>query len=128
MIYGALSAVSLAVAILFTAQGAWYVLGFALVELAVLGLAFLHYGRHATDCEHIKFVDGYLYVELVQADKMRQFRLDSRYTRVEPPRVRSELISLADRFTQVRVGRFLPDVKRREFAQELWHSLVSCGK
>ncbi len=123
MVYAALCSISLAVALVFTLRGAWFILGFAFLELAALGLAFLQYGRHATDREHIALVDDCLLVELIQAEQCRQFRLDPRHTRVELPAERGGLIGLKAGATQVEVGRFLTEWKRREFAQELRQQL-----
>jgi uncharacterized membrane protein len=117
--YAALCSGSLVVATFFTVRGAWYVLGFALLELAAVGLAFLQYGRHAADREHIALIDDYLLVELIEAEKARQFRLDPRWTRVEMPDAGHRLIGLEARGTRIEVGRFVAEWKRREFAREL---------
>jgi uncharacterized membrane protein len=119
MVYAALCSISFAVAAFFTLRGAWYVLGFAILEMAAVGLAFLQFGRHATDREHIALIDDYLLVELIQAEQSRQFRLDPRYTRVELPDERGGLIELEGGGMRVEIGRFLTEWKRREFAQEL---------
>jgi uncharacterized membrane protein len=125
MVYAALCSVSLTVAAFFTMHGAWYILGFAILEMMALGLAFLNFGRHATDREHIALIDDCLLVELIQAEQLRQFRLDPRWTRVEPPEMHSGLIGLEAKGTRVEVGRFLTEWKRREFAQELQCALAS---
>lgn len=83
--YLAVCTMSLLVAAFFTANGAWYILGFSLLELLCVGAAFLLYARHATDREHISLADGCLLIEVVQVEQVRQFRLDPRRTRVEPP-------------------------------------------
>ncbi len=111
------------VAVFFTLQGAWYVLGFAILEMLGLGLAFFQFARHATDREHIALIDNYLLVELIQAEHSRQFRLDPRWTCVEPPDAQHELITLESRGMRVEVGRFLMDRKRRDFARELKQEL-----
>jgi uncharacterized membrane protein len=123
MAYAALCAVSLVVAIFFTARGAWFVLGFAILEMAAVGLAFLQFARHATDREHIALIDDCLLVELIEAEQARQFRLDPRWTRVESPGAPNELIALEARGMRVEVGRFLTEWRRREFAQELRQEL-----
>lgn len=122
--YVGLCMVSLAIAMFFTFHGAWYVLSFSILEMFAVALAFLHFGRHATDRERIALVDGYLIVELIQAEKARQFRLDPQWTRVEPPASSSGLIALKARGVHVEVGRFLTELKRHEFARELSRSLV----
>jgi len=125
--YFAVCTTSLLVAIFFAASGAWYVLGFALIEQFGVGVAFLLYARHATDREHIALEENCLLVEVIQVEHVRQFRLDPRLTRVEPPASGSSgLVRLEANGTRVEIGRFLTEWKRREFALELkgalaWH-------
>lgn len=122
--YAVLCAMSLLVASFFVAQGAWLVLGFAAIELLSVGVAFVLYARHATDREHIALNDDCLLVELIEVEKVMQFRLDPRRTRVEPPEGR-DLIGLQANGISVKVGRFLTERKRREFARELQRALAS---
>ena len=119
MVYAALSSVSLAVAVLFTLHGAWYILGFAVVELAAVGLAFFHYGRHATDRERIVLSDDTLLIELIAAERASPYRLNLHAARVELPDAQRGLIVVEASGTRVEIGRFLTSWRRREFAQEL---------
>jgi uncharacterized membrane protein len=123
MVYAALCSVSLMVAIVFTLRGAWYILGFAILELMAVGLAFLQYARHATDREHIALIGDTLLIELIRADRSQQYRLDSRYTRVAMPEMNNGLIAVEARGMKVEVGRHLAAWKRREFACELSRAL-----
>jgi uncharacterized membrane protein len=125
MVYAALCTTSLLVAIVFALRGAWYILGFAILEMLAVGIAFFLYARHATDREHIALADDCLLVELIQVEHVRQFRLDPRRTRVEPPESARDLIGLEARGTRVEVGRFLTEWKRRELARELQSALAS---
>ncbi len=61
--YLALCAVSLAMALGFTWQGASPVLAFAGVELLLVGAVLLVYARHAADQERITLANGALSVE-----------------------------------------------------------------
>jgi len=121
--YGGLCFASLLVAGFFTFHGAWYVLVFAMLELAGVAIAFLYFGRHASDHEHIALTEACLLVELVQAERTKQFRMDPRRTRVALPALRHELIGLEANGDRVEVGRFLPEMRRREFARELRREL-----
>lgn len=123
--YAGLCTASLSVAIFFTWHGAWYVLGFSLLELTAVGVAFLLYARHATDREYIALIDDCLLVEVIQVEQVRQYRLDSRWIRVDVPVSHNGLIGLESRGTRVEVGRFLTESKRHEFAGELQRTLVS---
>jgi uncharacterized membrane protein len=100
--YSALCVMSLAVALFMTWRGAWYVLGFAVAELAAVGCAFLHYARRATDRECIELTDDWLLVELIQAGKARRFKLVRRWIRLMPSAHR--LISIESCGVQVKVG------------------------
>ncbi len=125
--FAGLCMVSLMVATFFTVRGAWYVLGFAVIEMSAVGWAFFRFARHATDREHIALIDEVLLVELIQTERTRQFRLDKRRVRVAPPLSRSGLIRLEADGTRVEVGRFLTEWRRREFARELCSALASSG-
>jgi uncharacterized membrane protein len=124
-VYLALCITSLLVAMPFTLRGAWYILGFATLEMLAVGIAFLLYARHANDREHIELVDDCLLVELIEVEKVCRFRLDPRHTRVEPPDSDHPLIGLSSGGAQVEVGRFLTEWKRRELARELQSALAS---
>lgn len=125
--YAALCAASFTIATVFTLRGAWYILCYAILEMSAVGAAFFVYARHAADREHIALIDDQLVVELIQKERVREFRLDPRYTRVEPPVSRDGLIGLEASGTRVEVGRFLTEWKRREFARELRRALASGG-
>lgn len=119
MVYAALCAVSLTVAVLFTLRGAWYILGFAVLELAAVGLAFFHYGRHATDRERIVLSEDTLLIELIQAEQVSPYRLNPRAARVELPVSHRSLIVVEAAGAKVEIGRFVTSWRRREFAREL---------
>jgi uncharacterized membrane protein len=125
LVYAALCTLSFTVAGYFTLRGAWYILVFAILEMSAVGAAFYLYARHAVDREHIALSDGCLLVELIRKERVKQFRLDPRWTRVESPVSRDELIGLEADGMRVEVGRFLTEWKRREFAQELKRALAS---
>ena len=121
--YGVLCLLSFSIAIMFTWRGAWYVLVFAVLEMAALALSFFHYARHATDHEHIALIDGCLLIELVQAGQVQQIRLDPYWTRIALPSRAQDLINLEAKGVKIEVGRFVTEAKRRQFAQELRQEL-----
>jgi len=128
--YAILCATSFAVAIGFTLRGAWFVLLFAVLEMSAVAIAFLIYARHATDREHIAMLDDYLLVELIQAQEIRQFKLDLRSIRIVVQETNKGLIDIEALGARVEVGQFLTERKRREFVlelrQELQRNLVQC--
>jgi uncharacterized membrane protein len=107
------------VAMYFTLHGAWLVMVFAVLELTGVAAAFLYFGRHATDREHIALDEACLLVELVRAEQTKQYRLDPRRTQVAVPVQGRDLIGLVANGERVEVGRFLTEWRRREFAREL---------
>ncbi|MES2831901.1 MAG: DUF2244 domain-containing protein [Pseudomonadota bacterium] len=122
--YGALCGISLAVGSFFAWHGAWYVLGFALLEMTAVGTAFVLHGRHATDLERVALKHDCLVVELIRAEQARQFRFDPRVTKVQAPAAYHCLIGVEARGTRVEIGRFLPSPKRQQFAHELRTALA----
>ena len=125
LVYSALSMTCLLVASLFALHGAWYILGFAVLEIFAVGVAFFLFARHATDREHITLTDDCLLVELIWREEVRQYKLDPRITRVEPPVVPGGLIELQSNGVKVEVGQFLTERSRREFVRELRNALAS---
>lgn len=118
--YAVLCAGAFGIALLFALAGIWIVLAFALVEMAAVAAALLHYARHALDYERIALADGCLLVERVQAGQARQVRLDARWARVAAPGERRRaLIELSSRGVRVEVGSFVSESIRRQVAQEL---------
>ncbi|MDP9108862.1 MAG: DUF2244 domain-containing protein [Pseudomonadota bacterium] len=122
--YASLCGVSLLLAGIFTWQGAWLVLVFAVLELCVVGFALLHYARHATDREHLALIDQCLHVALIESERCREYHFDTRRLRIEVRPERHGLISLSADGTHLEVGRFLTQFKRRQFAQELRRALA----
>lgn len=122
--YAALCVASLVVASYFAFRGAWLVPVFSALELAAVAVAFIYFGRHATDREHVALTDSGLLVELVQAERVRQYRMDPQRTRVALPVLRHGLIGLESNGKRVEVGRFVSERKRREFARELSRELT----
>ncbi|HMS81133.1 MAG TPA: DUF2244 domain-containing protein, partial [Burkholderiaceae bacterium] len=72
VIFGGLALVSLSIATLFAARGAWLVLPFACIEVLALGTAFVVYARHATDYERIVLCRDCLLVETCRGERLRR--------------------------------------------------------
>jgi uncharacterized membrane protein len=110
---------------MFAWRGAWYVLAFVMLEIAVVTLAFFYYARHATDCEHIALIDGCLLIERIEAGKIEQIRLDPHWTRVALPRQSQDLINLEAKGVKIKVGGFVTQAIRQQVAQEIQKELRS---
>ena len=122
--YLALCSASFLVALYFMVYGAWVVMLFAVLEMMAVGCAFVYCGRHAGDKESVVLGDDGLVVELVEAERVHQVRMDPRRTRIEIPALRHRLIALEANGDRIEVGRFLTERKRQQFAQELRSGLM----
>jgi uncharacterized membrane protein len=116
--YLAICLSSVVVALVCAFHGAWYVLAYSLLELLGVGAAFVLYARHAADRERIELKQGELLVEVVEAERVSQVRLDAQRARVQAPE-RGALVTIRAVGTTVEVGRFVPEQQRRQFAREL---------
>jgi uncharacterized membrane protein len=121
-VFGALAAVSLGLALVFAAVGAWPVLPYSLLEIGVLGCAFAWCERHANDWERLVVAGDRVVVEQA-AGRTRERREFNRYwLRVDvedggfgrPPRVVLRGGGAAREF-----GNALPAAERLAVAREL---------
>lgn len=118
-----LSVLSLTVAAFFWSQGAWMVLPFSALELLAVAVAFLMYGRHAADGEHISLRNGRLVVELEQAGSLSRFEFASHAVRVDALFDERRLVSLQGGGRTLVVGRFIRPDLRPVLARELRSAL-----
>jgi uncharacterized membrane protein len=122
--YALLCAGALGIALVFVLQGIWFVFAFAVLELAGVALALLHYARHALDHEHIALTDHCLLVERVNAGQREAIRLDPSWTRIRlPDNRRRALIQIESRGVRVEVGSFVSEAIRQQVALELRREL-----
>ncbi|MGX4643071.1 DUF2244 domain-containing protein [Massilia sp. SYSU DXS3249] len=125
-VYALLCTASFAIATVFLLQGIWMVLAFTLVEMLAVGLALLHYARHALDVERIALLDGCLVVERIDAGRREEIRLDPIRLRVLGPAPRvQKLIRLESRDVSVEIGRYVSEPVRAQVAHELNRALRS---
>jgi uncharacterized membrane protein len=122
-----LSALSLAIALFFAWRGAWLVLPFALIEVTVLGVAFLLHARHAGDYERIVSEPGRLRVEANLGQQLRVAEYTPAWVRVEYGGGRRSPIRLVAGRQSVEVGRFVPDHRKPVLARELREVLSAGG-
>jgi uncharacterized membrane protein len=114
-----LSVLSLAVATFFWSQGAWMVLPFSALELLAVAAAFLMYGRHAADGEHISLLNGRLVVEREEAGRLFRVEFAGRDVRVDVPADERRLVSLKEGGRTLEVGRYIRPDLRPVLAREL---------
>lgn len=111
---------SFGIALVFLVQGIWIVLAFAILEMAAVGWALLHYARHALDVERIALTERALVVERIDAGRRSRFLLDPAHTRIAPPEARvRKLIRLESPAACLEVGSYVSEPIRQQVAQEL---------
>ena len=126
----ALAAVAAAVpAVLFTLLGAWPVLGFLGVEVAlVLGLVALHRRQSRAKVERIMLASGKLVIHRNDGPRgQERVELDAYWTRLtleEPPAGGAVLLARV-RGHSVEIGRFLAPAEKRDLADALDAALRS---
>jgi len=126
-IFGTLAAVSVAVAVFWTAQGMWMVLPFAVVECGALGLAFFCYARHSTDGERVLLSGSGLEVERSVGQRVQTTRL-SRFGLTVRLEEGSGLVMCRGGREELRVGRFVDAEGRLKFYQEFRDALRLMSK
>ena len=121
-VFAALAGVVLLIGIGFAIAGAWLILPFAGLEIALLAAAYLAYARHAADYERIELDEGRVRVEVTEGRARRQVEFDSKATRlcVEKGRV-----VLRGAGQELEIGRHLGADARVEFAAELQKNLIA---
>jgi uncharacterized membrane protein len=122
-IYLSLCCVSLLIGTFFWMQGAVFVLGFAGLEVMVVGLAFLMYARHAADGEWISIEGSRIVVECETAGKRERAEFERQWVRIEPIADDRSLIEVSGRGRSVEVGRFVRPEHRKMLAQEIRRAL-----
>ena len=123
LVYLSLCCASLLIGAFFFVQGAPFVLAFAAVELACVGIALLAFARHAGDREVLTLVGRSLQVEQCFGTRVRHTRFVADSLHVEPAAGQGSLVELRGRGECLRVGRFLRPEQRVAFARELRQAL-----
>jgi uncharacterized membrane protein len=125
LVFGALGALSLAIASGFALLGAWLILPFAGLEALVLGAAFLWVARHATDHERIELVNGRLVIEVADGRQHERFEFEARRARLKvETRIGGGVrVLLCERETELEVGRYLDTGLRSDLAAQLGRRL-----
>ncbi len=127
LLIGALSAVGLAAGIAFLALGAWPVLGFFGLDIALLAWCFHANYRQGRQWERLRLTPDALTVERANpAGRVEQVRLPPWWLRVEIERSgeRPGPLTLATHGRRETVGAFLAPYERAEVADALRQALA----
>jgi uncharacterized membrane protein len=115
--------VSLGIALAFSVLlGAWPILPFAGLEMAVLYLAFRYMDRHAGDYERITIQGDNVAVEVQEGPHVTRFELNRYWAQVVCAADGSRL-ALRSHGREIEVGRHLCDDQRLEMASNLRRQL-----
>lgn len=95
------------------------IMPFAWLELALIGMAFLVYARHAADGERIVLNGGQLVVEQIKAGKLLRAEFNREWVRVEPHVDDRSLIELSGQGRRVHIGRHIRPELRSVLAKEI---------
>jgi uncharacterized membrane protein len=116
----AIAATPLGLAAGAAAFGAWPILPFAGLEVALLALAFHVFGSHDADFERLEIRDHEVTVEARDASKHTRFVAHRQWARlVLRERGRRCTLGLAYAGRTVQLGRMLSDEGRRRLAEDI---------
>lgn len=122
-LYASLCLVLLLISAGFWALGAKLVIGFAGIELLMVGLAFLAYARHATDGETVSLHGGRLIVERECAGRRERVEFGCAQVRIEPCKQPQALIKVNGLGRRVDLGRYMRPEFRPLVAGEISRAL-----
>jgi uncharacterized membrane protein len=123
LVFGFILTVSLGIAAAFALVfGAWPIMTFAGLEMAVLYLAFRYVDRHAADYERITIRGDKVSVEVREGSEVTRFELNRCWAQVvcEPESAR---VALRSHGRELEVGRHLCEEQRLSVARELAREL-----
>lgn len=125
--FGFILAVSVGIAAaLSLILGAWPILPFAGIEMAVLYAAFRYIDRHAGDYERITIRGNCVEIEVRDGQCTMRFQLDRYWAQVRYES--GGAVVLRSRGRQVELGRHLRREQRSDFARELRRELTNRGE
>ena len=121
LFYLSLCVVSLGIGTFFALNGAAFVLGFAGLEVAVVGAALLLHARHCADREVIRLGAGRLEVECTSGSDVRHESFDAAFVRVES--APGALVRVSGQGRSQLLGRHVRPHLREALAGELRRAL-----
>jgi len=118
-VLGFIFSVSLGIAIgFFLVFGAWLVLPFAGLEMAVLYLAFRYIDRHAGDYDCVVITGGSVNIEVMEGGAVRRYELNRYWAQLVADGA-EERIALRSHGREVEIGRHLCAGRRKSVARDL---------
>lgn len=114
LLFAGLCGPALLLALVFLWWGYWYMLAYALLEMAAVAACLRHHARHAADYDRIEITPAAIIIEQRRAKRLRRQLLDPWTTRLLISPLR-----LASGDTEVTVAEFLPPLLRHQLAADL---------
>lgn len=123
LVFGFILTVSLGIATGFSVVfGAWPIVPFAGIEMAVLYLAFRYIDRHAGDYERITIRGDCVAVEVREGSRITRSEIN-RYWAHVMYEAEGARLALRSHGREIEVGRHLPGEQRKDMARELKREL-----
>ena len=123
LVFGFILIVSLSIAAAISiAFGAWPVMPFAGLEMAVLYVAFRYIERHAGDYERITIRGNSVAVEVREGSRLSHFELQRWWAQVVCD-VAGARLALRSHGREIQIGRHLSEAQRVEMARDLSREL-----
>jgi len=122
LVFAFLFVVSVGIGLAFAIVGAWLILPFAGLEMALLYLAFRDIERHAADYERVVIGGDRVTVELFELGRLRSHEFNRFWARVVVSPDGSRL-ALASHGRELEFGRHMSDEERLAAARSLARGL-----
>lgn len=120
IVFASLALVSLVIAVVFAALGAWLILPFAGLEVIALYLAFDWIARHADDSESLEIRGNAVLLAVRERAQMRCYEFNRAWAHVVVDAHASSVrLALRSHGREVEIGRYLDGDGKRRLAREL---------
>ena len=123
-VFAFISVITFGIAVAFAVLGAWLVMPFAGIELALLYWAFRHLENHAGDFERVTIEGDRVVVEVVDRNSQQRYEFNRYWVQVFLHGGECRL-TLRSRGIEVEVGRCLSPEDRALAARTLKQKLIS---
>jgi uncharacterized membrane protein len=126
--FALLACVTVAIAVVFAALGAWLILPFAGLEAVALILAFDWFARHAADSESLEIRGNAVRLAVREQSQTRHYELNRAWAQVVVDvRASNMRIALRSHGREIEIGRYLDAGGKQHLARELRSRLGASG-
>lgn len=120
MTFALLAGVTLLIALVFAALGAWLILPFAGLEAVVLIVVFDWFARHANDSECLEIRGNAVKLAVREQSHTQHYEWNRAWARlVVDARPSSVRLALRSHGREIEVGRYLDESGKQQLAREL---------